>query len=130
MDGLSGWLGGNSCTHLQLAWTCGIRVAGDSEGSGKTVDATTVAVAGAAGGSLLVFSQLPQLLELVGIAFVLQFGVRRLLFAESRKKTLAELEGIQKRISAGVPAQQGCVQYAVCWRAACGGHWAAWTGAI
>lgn len=46
---------------------------------------------GVAGLAILFFAEFEQLLELVGIGFVLQFLVRKLLFAEQREKTLSDV---------------------------------------
>jgi chitinase domain-containing protein 1 len=49
------------------------------------------AALGALGLIVLFFAEFEQLLELVGIGYVLQFLVRKLLFAEQREKTLDDV---------------------------------------
>eukprot|EP01024_Parvocaulis_polyphysoides_P010217 TRINITY_DN13397_c0_g1_i3.p1 TRINITY_DN13397_c0_g1~~TRINITY_DN13397_c0_g1_i3.p1 ORF type:complete len:429 (-),score=70.85 TRINITY_DN13397_c0_g1_i3:240-1469(-) len=61
-----------------------------------------LAVAGVAGATALLFTEVETLLEVVGVVGVLQFLARKLLFAEDRKRTLAQLrELIDNKIAAG-----------------------------
>ena len=60
-----------------------------SEGSDSTKGALLIAAA--LGGGVLLFVELKQILELIGVIFVGQFLVRKVLFAEQRDATLAEV---------------------------------------
>ena len=72
----------------------------------------TAAIAGVAvlGGTLLLLAELENVLELIGIAWTLQFSVRKLLFAEKREQTISEVRTfLDEKIAAGAHCVAGLV---------------------
>ena len=61
-------------------------------GAGKNIAAATVAAGALAVGTVVLFRELEAVLEVIGIAGLLQLLSKRLLFAADRKKTLTELK--------------------------------------
>jgi hypothetical protein len=57
-------------------------------------------------GIVLLFAEVEYVLELIGIGFVLQFTVRKLLFAEQRQKTISDFRTfVDDKIAAGALVQ-------------------------
>jgi hypothetical protein len=68
-----------------------------------TVVTSTAAALAVAGVSVFLLTELETVLQLVGVAFALQFLARKLVFAEEREKTFKEVKYlIQDKIAAGV----------------------------
>lgn len=69
----------------------------------STIVTGTAAALAVAGASVFLFTELETVLQLVGVAFALQFLARKLVLAEEREKTFKEVKYlIQDKIAAGV----------------------------